>query len=108
MTMIRLIKDEMENKMPDRVVRIPDDDPRKEPLAELRQAGTPVVGASHQISVEEEMAENSLLFESIALKGKCPDCNSHSLKSKRGSILRCFKCKSEFTVTGFTVRRVKS
>jgi hypothetical protein len=52
------------------------------------------------------MTENEILFESIALKGQCPDCNAIKLESN-GPYVHCKDCHAMFIAQQFYVRRVK-
>lgn len=51
------------------------------------------------------MTENERLFEAIALKGQCPDCNAVALQSN-GPYVNCKSCHAMFIAQDFYVRRV--
>lgn len=51
------------------------------------------------------MTENERLFEAIAMKGQCPDCNAVKLQSN-GPYVHCKACHSMFIAQEFYVRRV--
>jgi hypothetical protein len=58
------------------------------------------------LSGRRTMTENERLFESIALKGQCPDCNAVALESN-GPYVQCKSCRAMFIAQEFYVRRVK-
>lgn len=53
------------------------------------------------------MTENEFLFECIAMKGECPDCNTITLQVN-GPFVQCKSCQAVFTVNSFYGQRVKS
>jgi hypothetical protein len=52
------------------------------------------------------MTENEYLFESIALKGQCPDCQQVKLDSN-GPHVFCKACHAMFFAQEYVVRRVE-